>query len=62
MIVLADLSTGGSDLSEFKTRSRNSPLVPIFFVIFVCVLLYRSKVFLKIVAMIIRIEQDGNGS
>ena len=55
---LADLLIGDSALllyfSESRIRSRNSTIVPIFqnfVVIYVCVLLCKSKVSLSIVAM-----------
>ena len=65
---LADLLIGGSALlllyfGESRTRSRNSTIVPIFpevVVIYVCLLLCKSKVFLSIKGMIVRIKQDDN--
>ena len=63
MTDLADLLIGDSALllyfSESRTRSQNySTHFPEFFVSYVCVLLCKSKVFLSIVAMIVRIKQD----
>ena len=68
MNALADLLIGDSALlyfivlSESRIRSRNSTIVPILqsLSLFVCVLLCKSKVFLSIVAMIVRIKQDDN--
>ena len=65
---LADLLIGDSALlllyfGESRTRSRNSAIVPIFpevVVIYVCLLLCKSKVFLSIKGMIVRIKQDDN--
>ena len=68
MNALADQLTGDSALllyfSKSRTRSRNSSLrsthFPEFVVIYVAVLLCKSKVFLSVVAMIVRIKQDDN--
>ena len=67
MTALVGLLIGDSGLllyfSESRTRSENSTIAPIFsefVVIYVCVLLCKSKAFLSIVAMIVRIKQDGN--
>ena len=48
--------------SESRTRSQNSTIVPIFqnLLLFMCVLVCKSKVFLSIVALIVRIKPDGN--
>ena len=64
MTALADLLIGDSTLllyfSESRTRCRNSTIVPIFqnLLLFVCVLLCKSTVFLSIVAMRVMIKQD----
>ena len=68
MNALADQLTGDSALllyfSKSWTSSRNSSLrsthFPEFVVIYVGVLLCNSKVFLSVVAMIVRIKQDDN--
>ena len=68
MTALADLLIGDSVLllylSESRTRSQNSTIVPIFqnLLLFVAVfvLMYKSKSFLSIVAMMVRMKQDDN--
>ena len=62
MIALADLLTFLLYFSESRTKSQNSTVVPIFqnLLLFMCVLLCKSKVFWSIMAMIVKIEQDDN--
>ena len=66
MTALEDLLIGDSALllyfSESRARSQNSTIVYTHFlefvVIYVCVLLCKLKVFLNIVAVIVRIKED----
>ena len=68
LIALTDTLIGDSALllyfSEFRIRSRNFAIVathfPEFVVIYVFVLLCKSKVFWSIVVMIVKIKQDDN--
>ena len=62
MIALADLLTFLLYFSESRTKSPKFPNFhfPKFVVIYVCVLLCKSKVFWSIMAMIVKIEQDDN--